>query len=68
MNEHQVVIDRLTSLAADLRSHPEEWENVNLVAYLEALAAWLGDWQAKHNEPLTWDFVANMFEAGKYYE
>lgn len=68
MNDHSHVVKVLGELREDLRQRPEQWENPTLDRYLEAAGAWLGDWQSKHDEPLTWELVAKLFLAAKIYE
>lgn len=68
MHEHQVVLNTINELLCNLKTNPDEWQNTSLSDYLESLNAWLEAWQKKHNEPLSWELVAKMFQAAKYYE
>jgi hypothetical protein len=68
MSNHEVVLRTLSGLRESLERSPDQWENLTLEQYLEAAEAWLKDWQAKHDEPLTWELVAKLFEAAKIYE
>lgn len=65
----------ITDLAADLRRNPDEWENVTLESFLEALARWTSDmdgYYLNRNEevPLTpqWKTFADMLAAASVYE
>jgi hypothetical protein len=68
MNDHAIVLKTLGELRQDLQRSPDQWENPTLERYLGAAEAWLRDWQAKHDEPVTWELVAKMFMAAKGYE
>jgi hypothetical protein len=62
------------SLIANVEDAPEEWENVTLPAYLEALAAWVEDrdgYYQNRGEPVpdvSWKAVADILLAAKVYE
>ncbi len=63
----------LQALLEDLKENADEWENVTLVDYLEALAAWLHDldgFYKKRGETLrpSWKMMGEIFLAAKYYE
>jgi hypothetical protein len=45
----------------------EEWENTDLPTFLEAMAAWAGDWQ-KPAESNPWRHAANLLVAASIYE
>jgi hypothetical protein len=64
------------SLADNLRDHPEEWENPDLVRYLEAMSGWIADMHGHFRnirgkdvpEQPTWEMFGMMLLAAKYYE
>ena len=63
----------LQLLLEDLKENTDEWENVTLADYLEALAAWLHDSDGlyqKQEEKLrpSWKMMGEIFLAAKYYE
>lgn len=65
----------MQNLLRDWRQHPEQWENVTLEAYLEAIAAWVQDmdgYYCNRGEPLpkhlTWRNVGEILLAGRVYE
>jgi len=62
-------------LAHNLRTKPQEWENVTLPEYLEAMAAWLEDadgYYANAGKPIpqqpSWQNLAEILLAAKHYE
>ncbi|EEM93578.1 hypothetical protein bthur0013_49240 [Bacillus thuringiensis IBL 200] len=53
----------------------DEWENVEVETYLEALNGWLGDYEGvyinqgeKIPENIPWKFIAQMLLAAAHYE
>lgn len=62
-------------LVEDLKTRPEDWQNVTLERFLSALARWLEDsdgYYINHGIPVpkdpTWKTVADMLIAAKMYE
>ena len=62
-------------LSKDYRLSPQSWENKDLGAFLEALAAWVDDMDGYYlncGQPVPekpdWKNVADMLMAAKYYE
>jgi len=62
-------------LAHSLRTKPQEWENVSLPEYLEAMAAWIEDadgYYANAGKPVpqqpSWQNLAEILLAAKHYE
>jgi hypothetical protein len=62
-------------LAKDFDTNPDEWENLNAGAYLEAVAARMKDidqYNRKFGHPIdatpTWQIFAEILSAGKVYE
>ncbi len=64
----QVLIDRLEKLRDDLVKNRDEWQNLTLESYLEAVQACLEANKHKNKGAPTWDDVAAIFEVGKIYE
>lgn len=74
-------LDHITSLTdlagiveqmlTDLRTHPDEWENCTLDAYLDSLAGYLRDQPTPTpqtpNQP-TWQLIAHTLIAATGYE
>lgn len=65
----------ISQIAKDFRNHSDDWENVTVDAFLEALSAWLEDadglYQNLNKEfpaQPTWSFVAEMVLAARIYE
>jgi hypothetical protein len=63
------------SLARNFQDNPDEWENINIWSYLDALAAWTEDMDGLfHNtgQPLPtnidWKLIARLLLAAKIYE
>jgi hypothetical protein len=63
------------ALRTDLAEHPDEWENVTLDRYLEALAAYIADapgWYRNNNIALPpngdWTFFARVLAGAAIYE
>jgi hypothetical protein len=62
-------------LAKDFEEHGDDWENITVDRYLEALASWTED-MGKHRErfgdpfptPPTWALFAEILRAAKGYE
>jgi len=59
---------------ADIKNHPDGWENVTLEAFLNALGAWANDAQLGVNfsseldRPECWSLAAMLLWAGRSYE
>ena len=64
----------VAELETDLKSHPDEWENLTLETFLEALGAWaegirLGvNAPALLDRPEAWSLAAMLLWAGRSYE
>lgn len=57
----------LAVMRAELHSGADSWENVNLAAFLEAMSAWVHDWQEPF-EPNPWKHAAILMQVGAIYE
>ena len=62
-------------LLADLRAHPEHWENATLDRYLDALAAWVEDmdsWARNNDQAVPvqpgWKQIGQALLAASLYE
>lgn len=58
-------------LAAEIEQGGEEWENPDLLRYLDAMAAWSRDWFDKYGEPKpppNWKVFAQILDAARDYE
>ena len=63
------------SLIKDLKSNPEQWENINLEDYLEAIAAWATDMDSSYinrgesvPKITDWKVFAEILWAASAYE
>lgn len=57
----------LRALRHDLNTHPNEWENLTLEMFLEAMESWTEDTDSLPASP-EWKSFANILLAGKLYE
>jgi hypothetical protein len=64
----------IAELEIDLKSHPDQWENLTLETFLEALGAWAGGLRLGVNAPASldrpeaWSLAAMLLLAGRSYE
>ncbi|MFJ5780225.1 hypothetical protein [Streptomyces sp. NPDC093094] len=65
----------LSAAARDLEENPDDWENRDLVSFLEAMSAWVADCdgffeRAGQNPPSSegWATVAKIVAAARVYE
>lgn len=65
----------IDDLRGDLRRNRDDWENVDLDAYLEAMSAWVGSMNNAYrnmggevSEQPTWRVFADILLAAKHYE
>jgi hypothetical protein len=75
VTDRHSLVQFIQSLANDVTSHPEQWENRDLGAYLEAMAGWLEDMDGYYiNKKLpvpdvpSWSLIADILLAAKVYE
>jgi hypothetical protein len=76
IRSHEDLSRFVRRLEQDLRDHADEWENVTLSQYLEALSAWISDMDGFYQsvrggalpETPTWAMVGEMLLAGRIYE
>lgn len=62
------LIESLEALRQSLHDNPDEWQNVTLEAYLEAVQARLESTAGKAPAEPTWNFVVTLFSVGRIYE
>lgn len=65
----------LEMLANDRKSNAEEWENKSVEDYLLSIQSWIEDMEGYYEnnnievpQNIDWNFIANIFYAGKIYE
>ena len=65
----------VAALVANIRATPEEWENVDLAAFLEGMAGWIEDmdgYYANTGEDMDrlppWRLLADILGASRSYE
>ena len=58
----------INALARHFESHPDEWENDTIAAYLGAISAWLTDSDMSAVGPDAWSTLADALRAGRVYE
>ena len=60
------------SLRKDFAQHADEWQNHDIDAYLDALAAWAEDYyqlpDVQEPENADWRFISLLLYMGKIYE
>ncbi|PIJ46470.1 hypothetical protein [Tatumella sp. OPLPL6] len=69
------IIRLISGLVKDIKDNPDEWENKNLITYLEAIASWIEDMDGYYentNKPLPkdtdWSVFADILMAARVYE
>ncbi|CAI3936374.1 unnamed protein product [Commensalibacter communis] len=65
----------LENFRQNLHDHPEEWENLDLPSFLEAMQAWVEDMEGYYKNinqdtptHISWDIFADFLQAAKIYE
>jgi len=58
----------LEELTRDFEKNKEEWENQDLISYLESMKAWLEDSDDFNCEGNIWMVIGRIILAPKYYE
>jgi hypothetical protein len=68
-------INFINLLIKDFEEKPDEWENVTVENYLEAMSSWVEDMEGYYinnnlpmPEKIDWNFFANVLYAAKLYE
>ena len=75
VNSKEDLLKFLVYLQKDFKVNKDEWENVEVETYLEALNSWLGSCESvyinqgeKFPENISWKFIAQMLLAATHYE
>ncbi|HFR4149928.1 DUF7660 family protein [Bacillus bombysepticus] len=75
VNSKEDLLKFLVYLQKDFKVNKDEWENVEVETYLEALNSWLGSCESvyinqreKFPENISWKFIAQMLLAAAHYE
>ena len=59
-------------LKEDFLMNKAQWENTNIEHFLDAISAWVEDANlddfSQESRKIDWQFMANVFYAGKVYE
>lgn len=67
VSSKEELVEFLNKLRHDLTNNIVSWENPNLESFLEAMEAWLTDFDYNSDSP-TWGLFATSLLAGKAYE
>ncbi|EEL50767.1 MULTISPECIES: DUF7660 family protein [Bacillus cereus group] len=57
----------IKSLKVDLDKNKDEWENLSLEMYLDAIEAWMTDTNTLSDKP-NWNSFAQILLSGRFYE
>jgi hypothetical protein len=75
VHDKATLITYLKELSLNFRESPQDWENRDVSAYLDAAAAWIEDMDGffvNRNEPVpespSWRLIAQVLTAAKMYE
>lgn len=68
-------ISFVNSLLNDNQVNNDEWENKDILSYLEAISSWVEDMEGYYDNMkldiptnIDWKFIATLFYVGKVYE
>lgn len=68
-------INFINLLLKDYKTNPSSWENKNIENFLEGINSWIEDMEGYYEnnklpipQNVDWNFIANLFYAGKLYE
>ncbi|MGX9576285.1 DUF7660 family protein [Mesorhizobium sp. f-mel] len=67
VHDKEGFIDLLTQMREELRAGADNWENIKLDDFLEAMSAWVNDWQWPA-ETNPWTHAAKLMQAAAIYE
>ena len=67
VGDRDAFLDFVTAMRGELHNGAESWENVDLATFLEAMAAWVRDWQGPFDAN-PWKHAAALLQAGAFYE
>lgn len=75
VNSREDLIKFINLLRKDLQTNKDEWENITLEDFLEAMEAWITDiegYYSNSNQPVpklpSWRIVADILYASSKYE
>ena len=75
IKDHKDLSEFINKICQDLIDNPAGWQNVDLPAFLEAMSAWVEDFEGyclNTGEPMpsaeAWQLVAKILSASKIYE
>ena len=75
IKDHKDLSEFIEKIRQDLIDNPAGWQNADLPAFLEAMAAWVEDFEGyclNTGEPMptteAWQVVAKILSASKIYE
>ena len=75
IQNHHDLAKYVKQLLTDYEAHPDQWENVSLASYLEAMSSWLDDaggYYKNHSLPMpdaeVWKTIAVVLSAAAVYE
>lgn len=58
----------IENLRADLKQNPDQYENITLDSYLEAMTAWISDYSHVSEVIPSWELIAHILTAAAIYE
>lgn len=65
----------IEALCKDLEAHPDDWDNPDLLGYLESMAGWVQDMHGYYrnqglpfSEDQSWKIMAKILYAARIYE
>lgn len=68
-------ISFINFLLTDNRVNNDEWENKDILSYLDAISSWVEDMEGYYQNMkidipanIDWKFIASLFYVGKIYE
>ncbi|WP_181149971.1 DUF7660 family protein [Ensifer aridi] len=67
VNDKEGFIELLAQMLEELRAGAESWENIKLDDFLEAMSAWVNDWQGPADTN-PWTHAAKLMQAATIYE
>ncbi len=75
VKSHDDLVCFLEAYIRDFKKNPNEWENVELMSFLEAFAAWCEDMSGYYSnkgekmpEQPNWQTISDMFMGARIYE
>ena len=75
VNSKKDFIDFINALSDDNKTNIDEWENTDILSYLEGISSWIEDMNGYYKNmnldvptDIDWKFIATLFYVGKIYE